>query len=184
MNFVAAIPIHSDFWAQGNKICHCFHFSPICLPWSDGTGCHDPWFFECSVLSQLFHSSFALIKRLFSSSSLSAIKVVSSAYLRLLIFLLDSSSSPKRPPLEFYTLVCVISQTYSFFKYQISISKPCRPIFLPLLALCHFISDTHFGKTAHLCLFCQVTKSHPVSLSREPPRATLYLSLPYPALGH
>ena len=32
-------------------------------------------------------SSFTFIKRLFSSSSLSAIKVVSSAYLRLLIFL-------------------------------------------------------------------------------------------------
>ena len=34
-----------------------------------------------------FHSSFAFIKRLFSSSSLSAISTVSSAYLRLLIFL-------------------------------------------------------------------------------------------------
>ena len=33
------------------------------------------------------HSSFTFIKRLFSSSSLSAIRVVSSAYLRLLIFL-------------------------------------------------------------------------------------------------
>ena len=33
-------------------------------------------------------SSFTLIKRLFSSSSLSALRVVSSAYLRLLIFLL------------------------------------------------------------------------------------------------
>ena len=33
-------------------------------------------------------SSFIFIKRLFSSSSLSAIRVVSSAYLRLLIFLL------------------------------------------------------------------------------------------------
>ena len=21
-----------------NKICHCFHFFPFCLPWSDGTG--------------------------------------------------------------------------------------------------------------------------------------------------
>ena len=35
-------------------------------------------------------SSFTLIKRLFSSSSLSAIRVVSSPYLRLLIFLLES----------------------------------------------------------------------------------------------
>ena len=61
-----------------------------------------PWFlcFECWDLSQFFPLSFTLIKRLFSSSSLSAIRVASSAYLRLLIFLLvilipvcDSSSS-------------------------------------------------------------------------------------------
>ena len=44
--------------------------------------------FECSVLSQLFHTPFTFTKRLFSSSSLSAIGVMSSAYLRLLIFLL------------------------------------------------------------------------------------------------
>ena len=25
-NFVAAVTIHSDFGAQENKICHCFHF--------------------------------------------------------------------------------------------------------------------------------------------------------------
>ena len=49
------------------------------MPWS--------WFSECWVLSQLFHSSFTFIKRLFSSS-LSAIRVVSSAYLRSLVFLL------------------------------------------------------------------------------------------------
>ena len=47
------------------------------MPWSS--------FSECWALSQLFHSSF--IKRLLSSSSLSAIRVVSSAHLRLLIFL-------------------------------------------------------------------------------------------------
>ena len=57
-------------------------------------------FFECWALSQLFHSPlFTFIKRLFSSS-LSAIRVVSSAYLRLLLFLLATlipvcaSSSP------------------------------------------------------------------------------------------
>ena len=48
-----------------------------------------PWslFSEYWVLSQLFHSPFTFIKRLFSSSSLCAIRMVSSAYLRLLIFL-------------------------------------------------------------------------------------------------
>ena len=27
--------------AQENKICHCFHFFPFYLPWSDRTVCHD-----------------------------------------------------------------------------------------------------------------------------------------------
>ena len=51
----------------------------------------DAMIFICSLLSfkpAFSCSSFTLIQRLFSSSSLSAIKVVSSAYLRLLIFLL------------------------------------------------------------------------------------------------
>ena len=48
-----------------------------------------PSFSECWTLSQLFPlSSFTFIKTLLSSSSLSAIRVVSCAYLRLLIFLL------------------------------------------------------------------------------------------------
>ena len=55
-NFVATGTIHGDFGAQENKICHCFHFFPFCLPWSDRTGCDDLHFFECWVLSQIFHS--------------------------------------------------------------------------------------------------------------------------------
>ena len=69
-----------------NKVCHRFHCFLIYLPWSGGTECHDLCFFECWILSQLFHSSFTFIKRLFSCSSLFPITVVSSAYLRLLIF--------------------------------------------------------------------------------------------------
>ena len=34
-------PICSDFGAHENDVCHCFHYFPIYLPWSDGTGCHD-----------------------------------------------------------------------------------------------------------------------------------------------
>ena len=45
-----------DFGAQENKICHSFHFFPFYLPWRDGTRCHDlSFFFECWVISQLFH---------------------------------------------------------------------------------------------------------------------------------
>ena len=49
-----------------------------------------PWstFFECWVLSQVLLSSFSFIKRLFSSSSLSSIRELSSMYMRLLIWLL------------------------------------------------------------------------------------------------
>ena len=40
-HFMAAITICSDFGAQENKVCHCFHCFSIYLPWSDGTRCHD-----------------------------------------------------------------------------------------------------------------------------------------------
>ena len=36
-----AVTICSDFGAQKNKVCHCFHCFPIYLPWSNETGCHD-----------------------------------------------------------------------------------------------------------------------------------------------
>jgi len=97
---MAAITIYSDFEAQRNKVSHCFHCFPIYLPWSNGTRCHDLSFLNVELYANLSVSSFTFIKRLFSSSSLSAIRVVSSAYLRLLIFLLEilipacASSSP------------------------------------------------------------------------------------------
>ena len=85
---MASVTIHSDFRAQEEEICHCFHLFPFYLPWSDGTGCHDLSFFEHWILSCLFHSPLSpSLNKLFSSSLLSAIKVVASAYLRLLIFL-------------------------------------------------------------------------------------------------
>ena len=69
-----------------SNACHCCPF-PHLFAWSDGTGCHDLSFLlSFKWTFSLF--SFAFIKRLFSSSLLSAIRVVSPAYLRLLIFLL------------------------------------------------------------------------------------------------
>ena len=84
---MAAVTIHSDFGAPENKICHCFHFFPSI--------CHDVMEPDAMVfvfLTLCFKpvcslSSFTLIKRLFRSSSLYAIRVVLSAYLKLLIFL-------------------------------------------------------------------------------------------------
>ena len=77
----------SDFRAQDNKVCHCFHCFSICFPWSDGTGCHCLRFLNVEFKPTFSLSSLTFIRRLSSSSLLSAIRVVSSAYLRLLIFL-------------------------------------------------------------------------------------------------
>ena len=87
LNLMAAVTICSDFGTPQNKICHCFLCFPIYLPWSYGIRCHGLFFWMLSFKPAFSLSFFAFIKRLFSSSSLSAIRVLSSAYLRLLIFL-------------------------------------------------------------------------------------------------
>ena len=60
---------------------------PPSILWSNGIGCLDLRFLNVNFKPTFSISSFTFIKRLFSSSSLSAVRVVSSAYLRLLIFL-------------------------------------------------------------------------------------------------
>ena len=96
---MAAVTFLSDFGAQENKVCHCFCCFPIYLPWSDGARCMIFIIWMLSFKPTFSLSSFTFIKRLFHSS-LSAIRVVSSAYLRLLIFLMAmltpacASSSP------------------------------------------------------------------------------------------
>ena len=84
VNFVTAVTIPSDSGAQEKKICNCFHFFPIYLPWSDWARFHDLSFLNVEFKPAVSLFSFTLIKRLFSFSSLSAIKV---AYFRFLIFL-------------------------------------------------------------------------------------------------
>ena len=96
---MATVTICSDFGAPKSKVSNCFHCFPNYLPWSDGTRCHDLSFCMLSFKLTFSLSSFTFIKRVFSSS-FSAISVVSSAYLRLLIFLQEilipacASSSP------------------------------------------------------------------------------------------
>ena len=51
-------------------VCHCFHCFPICLPWSDGTGCRDLRFLNVEFKPAFSLSSSTFIKRLFSSSLL------------------------------------------------------------------------------------------------------------------
>ena len=69
-------------------VCHHFHCFPIYLPWNGGKDAMILVFWILSFKPAFSLSSFIFIKRLFRSYSLSAIKLVLSAYLRLLIFLL------------------------------------------------------------------------------------------------
>ena len=93
LNFMAAAIVCSDCGAQENKVCHCFRFSPSVCHEVMGLNAVILVFWMLNFKPGLSLSSFALIKRLHSSSPLSAIRVVSFAYLRLLIFSrqLDSS---------------------------------------------------------------------------------------------
>ena len=82
---MAAINICSDFGAPQNKVCHCFHCFPIYKNHEVmGPDAMILVFWMLSFKPTFSPSSFTFIKRLFNSSSLSAIKVVSSAYLRLI----------------------------------------------------------------------------------------------------
>ena len=84
---MAAVTICSDFGAQKNMVSTVSIVSPIYWPWSDGPGSTILVFWMLSFKADFSLSCFTVVNRLFSSSSLSAIRVVSSAYVRLLIFL-------------------------------------------------------------------------------------------------
>ena len=62
-------------------------FTSLHLSWSDVTRCHDLYFLNAEFWANFFTLLFHFHQKAVSSSSLSAIRVVSSAYLRLLIFL-------------------------------------------------------------------------------------------------
>ena len=89
-NFMAAVTICSDFGAPQIKSLTIFTVSPSI--------CHEVMeldamtlvFWMLSFKTTFSLSSFIFINRLFSSSSLSALRVVSSVYLRLFIFLPQS----------------------------------------------------------------------------------------------
>jgi len=80
-------PVVMWFWSPSKQSLSLFPLFPHLFAWSDGTEFHDLhfWMFSFKPTFSLF--SFTFIKRLFSSF-LSPKRVVSSAYLRLLIFLL------------------------------------------------------------------------------------------------
>ena len=130
------------------KICHSFHFFPFYF--HKVMGLDTMIFFECWVLSQLFHSPRTFIKRLISSSLLFSVRVVSSAHLKLLIFLLailisacDSSS------LAFH----MIYSTYKLNKKG-DIIQPCFTLF-PIVKKISFFM---FGSNCCFLIFIQVSQ--------------------------
>ena len=78
---MAAVTICSDFGVQKNKVWHCFHCFPIYLHEVMGPDAMILVFWMLSFKPTFSFSSFTFFKRLFSSSSLSALRVASSAYL-------------------------------------------------------------------------------------------------------
>ena len=74
------ITICSIFGAQEKNICHCFQFCPFYFPWIEEPDAMILVFLMLSSKPAFSLSSLAFIRRLLSSSSLSVIRVVSSAY--------------------------------------------------------------------------------------------------------
>ena len=116
---MALVTICSDFRAQKEEICHYFHLFPFYLPCSNGAGCHDiSFFFNISFKPALSLPSFTLNKS----------RVVSSAYLRLLIFLppiLISSRNLSSPAFLTMCSACRLNK-------QGDSRQPCRTPFLIL----------------------------------------------------
>ena len=113
---MAAVTIRSEFGAQEEDICLYFHLVPFI--------CHEVMRLDAMILVFGFVlcvcvlifslkpafslSSFTLIKRLFNAFSLSAIRVVSSAYLRLLMFLLLVLSPACKSSSPAFLMMCSV----------------------------------------------------------------------------
>ena len=121
---MAVITICSDLGTPQNKVSHCFHCSPSICHEVMGPDDMILVFWMLSFKPTFSLSFFTFIKKLFSSSPLSAIKMVLFAYLRLLIFLLAiliaacASSSP-----AFY----MVYSAYKLNKQGDSIQPWCTP---------------------------------------------------------
>ena len=119
--------------------------------------------FECWVLSQLFHSLLSLSSRLFSSSSFSVIRVVSSAYLKLLIFLpailipACASSSPA---------FLMMYSAYKLNKQDNNIQPWCTPFPTSLLfhvQFCFFLTCIQISQEAgQVVWYFHLFKNFPV----------------------
>ena len=87
-NYMAAVNICTDFGTQENKVYNCFHCFPSVFHEVMGSDAMIFIFCMLSFKPAVSLSSFSFIMKFFSFSLLPSIRVVSSVYLRLSIFLL------------------------------------------------------------------------------------------------
>ena len=140
------------------SISHCV---PIYLPWSNWTGSMILVFGMISFKPAFLLSSFTFIKRLSNSSLLSALRVVSSAYLRLLIFIpanLDSSLRFSILPSILDDIFCIYVKEagcqYTAFMYS---SANFEPVHCSMSSFnCCFLTciqvSQEAGKVSGICL--------------------------------
>ena len=121
---MAGITVRNDFRAPEEEICHCFHLFPSVCRAVMGPDTLILVFFNSFKLA-LSLSSFTLPKKLFSSSLLSAIRVISSTYLRLLMFLLPTLIPAYNSSSLAFLMMC---SAYRFNKQGDS-RQPCHSFF-------------------------------------------------------
>ena len=124
---MAAVPICSDFRAQEGEICHYFYLFPFYLHEVMGLDIMILGLFVCWIFNfkPALSLSFTLSKRLFSSSSISVIRVVLCTYLRLLMFLLPILSPACNSSSPAFFMMC---SAYRLNK-QVDRRQPCQTPF-------------------------------------------------------
>ena len=141
---MASFTVCIDFGAQENKMCHFFYFPPPICHEVMGPDAMILVFWRLSFKPAFSLSSFTLVKKFFSYSSLSVIIIVLSAYLRLLIFLLVillpacNSSSPA---------FCMMYSAYKLNKQGDNIQPWCPP-FLMSNSNCCFLTCIQISQEA------------------------------------
>ena len=127
---MAAVTVHSDFGVQEYKICHCFHFCPIYLPWSDMTQPSHYWAYaprkllfkktmydipQCLLQKPLFecypYQQIILISKSLLNHNINLLPTLNSSY---------SRSKPRKCPLytNFLLFKVVVIPLPSFLKIK------------------------------------------------------------------
>ena len=111
---MAAVTSCSNFGAQENKICHCFHFFPFCLREVMGPDAMILVFYMLDIKLAFTLSSFTFIKRLFSWAGLGLTA-------QEIIISLEVAAIPKKSnakeSLNYYTIMLFSSSQFLPLKW-------------------------------------------------------------------